>query len=177
MQGNEMGPEQNQEMNSGQGFAHDGTNYGNTHDQAPAEPKFRGCSTLPQDMKAKKPISKHPADPKQTPDNGQAPVNGHEPWAFAGQDDQNDGPGAHLADADRRHDMRSIQPDSPPKKDHKKSIMSDRHKKGPKPLMGNHFKKIPHKKSIMDGRHKPMPKSLMEDYFPKMPPMKPIMHS
>jgi hypothetical protein len=160
MQGNQMGQEQNQGMNSGQGFAADGMNWGNTQDQAPAEPKFRGCSTLPLDMNAKKPIDKPPADHKQAPDdvpgpdNGQAPDKEHGPWAFAGQDDRNKGPGAHPADADRRHGMRSIRPDLPPKEDHKK---------------------MPPMKSIMDYWHKPMPRPLMGDHFPEMPPMKSIM--
>jgi len=144
MQGNNMGPAQNQEMASGQGFAPEGMDDGNGQGQAPVEPRFRGCSTLPQDINAKKPISKPPANPGLAPDNGQAP------WVYAGQEGGNGGPDAHPPDADRRDGLRPILPDSPPRQDHRTSMMGDWHKPMPRPLMGDHLPEMPPMKSIME---------------------------
>lgn len=187
MQGNNMGQAQDQGMNSGLGFAPDGLDNGNKQGQPPAEPKFKGCNTWQQNMNAMKLMNKPSANSEPAPDkeknpnngkdpeNGQAPDNGHTPWVYAGQDNGNGNPGDHHADADQRNGMRSICPDSPPRQEPRKSIMGDWHKKDPKPLIENHFQKMPPMKSIMDDRHKPMPRPLMDIYFPEMPPRKSIM--
>lgn len=171
MQGNNMGPSQDSGMGLGSDHASGGRTSGIGTDPFPDDGhKFRGCTTMPQNMKPKKPINAPPVGQDE---------NGGAPGVQFGPDGENGGHDAGPADAGDKGDIRSIMPpEGPQDKNSKMPLMGDpkkMDKKGPKSLMNKPPMKVPPKKSIMGNWHKKMPRPLMDDILHEVPPMKSIM--
>ncbi|MHB8119374.1 MAG: hypothetical protein ACYDHX_11690 [Methanothrix sp.] len=146
---NEMGPAHDNGM--GLGPQDDGIGQ----DQAPIEPKFKGCNTWLQEMKDKKPIKEPFSNTPNGLENGNGAQDGQGdklmPWQHVEQDDERDGSAIYGYSSKGKHaPSKSIMAHNSLKGHPKKSLMEKRHRKAPRPLMGINIPEMPPMKSIMN---------------------------